>query len=64
MVYGGILAGFGGTAVAMSLAEMASMCVESAFDLLQLLTALGTLLLAHSIDGQPTLHLPPLGSGD
>jgi hypothetical protein len=27
MVYGGILAGFGGTAIALSLGEMASMCV-------------------------------------
>ena len=27
MVYGGILAGFGGIAIALSLAEMASMCV-------------------------------------
>ena len=64
MVYGGILAGFGATAVAMSLAEMASMCVCPMFDSCQQLIALGILPLVRSIDGRPTLRLMHLGFGD
>jgi len=67
MVYGAILAAFGATAVALSLAEMASMCVLCIGFWLQLALTSQSIVTPSwgpNIVGQQILLLLPLDSGD